>query len=108
MSVNRSAKLGYGFMVHDDELEWMEERGMALYDSFVESDYAVRLDGYANPSPYFFGLTIFSLDEGEAAAIPNVRSYDRQKYAEMVKQFKQFCPNRTTYLPKDYILFCID
>lgn len=108
MSISRSASLGYGFMVHADELELMKERDVALYDDFVDSDYVVRLNGYADVSSYFFGLVIFSLDEGEAASVPNVRTYDREKYSEMMEQFKRYCPNRTTYLPKDYILFCVD
>ncbi len=108
MSVDRSASLGYGFIVHADELELMKERDAALYNDFVDSDYAVRLDGYASSSSYFFGLVIFSLDEGEAASVPNVRTYNHEKYFEMMEQFKRYCPNRTIYLPKDYILFCVD
>ena len=108
MSVNYSAKLGYGFTVHADELEWMEERGVELYENFIDSEFTVRLNGYVDYPDYFFGLIIFSLDEGEAASVPNVRTYDREKYAKMMKQFKQYCPNRTTYLPKDYVLFCVD
>ena len=109
MSVFRSAKLGYGFMVHADDLEQMTERGVELYEAFIDSDFTVRLDGYADyPTDYFFGLTIFSLDEGEAASVPNVRNFDREKYTQMMEEFKLYCPNRRPFLPKDYILFCVD
>ena len=108
MSISRSATLGYGFMVHADELEEMRKRDAASYEDFIDSDYVIRLNGYTDVSSYFFGLAIFSLDEGEAASVPNVRTYDHEKYSEMMEQFKRYCPNRTTYLPKDYILFCVD
>ena len=109
MSVSYSAKLGYGFMVHADDLEQMEERSVELYEDFIDNDFTVRLNGYVDyPTDYFFGLTIFSLDEGEAATVPNVRNFDHDKYIQMIEQFKQYCPNHKQYLPKDYILFCVD
>ena len=109
MSVSRSVKLGYGFMVHADDLEWMQERGVELYEAFMDSDFTVCLNGYADyPTDYFFGLTIFNLDEGEAASVPNVRNIDKEKYAQMMDEFKLYCPNRKPYLPKDYVLFCVD
>lgn len=108
MSISYSAKLGYGFMIHQDELKEMEERDVELYEDFIDNDFTLRLDGYAETSDYFFGLIIYSLSEGEAATVPNVRKLDQSKYNRMMKQIKQYCPNRKHYLPKDYVLFCVD
>ena len=109
MSISRSAKLGYGFMVHADDFEQMTERGVELYEAFMDSDFTVCLNGYANyPTDYFFGFIIFSLDEGEVASIPNEHNFDKEQYAQMMDEFKLYCSHRKSFIPKDYVLFCVD
>ena len=109
MSVSRSAKLGYGFMVSSDDLEQMTERGVELYEAFMDSDFTVCLNGYTGyPINYFFGLITLSLDEGEAASIPNEHNFDEEQYTQMIDEFKLYCPHRKSFIPKDYVLFCVD
>jgi hypothetical protein len=105
MSIAYSARVGYGFLVDLDEQHQMTDE---VFEEFVDSDFAVRIDGYADTSKYFFGLTKFSLDPGEAVSIPTKREYDPVKFSNMLNEFKYFCPNRDNYVPKDYVIFSVD
>ena len=105
MSVNYSATLGYGFLIDSNECVNMPDE---KYEAFVESEYYLCIDAYCDNPTIFFGLTIFNLDPGEAANVPNIRKYDHKKFTEMMDEFKLYFPNRSDYLPRDYIMSCID
>ena len=105
MSVYYSARLGYGFVVEQNELQWMEDHN--IIDDFFDSSYVCVIDGYSSVPKYFFGITRFALDPGEIASVP-INYRHNEHLFDMIDEFRRCCPNRQNYIPKDYIFCSID
>ena len=101
MSVNYSAKYGYGFAVSADEINKISNE---LIDDFMDSEFHTFIDCYDNNAPHFFGLILHSAEPGWAIALPAVDNYSRNDFQLMLKQFKKFFPNHSTSTIKHYLI----
>ena len=101
MSVEFSTSLGYGFIVHDNEVENLP---FNKHDDFIDNDYTIRLNCWSDTSDYFFGLTSFYVEPGAAVCVPTKRTYPHDEVMNMISEFKTYFPEKEFYIPKDYIL----
>lgn len=108
MSVKYTTRLGYGFILTKTEYGWLSDE---KFEEFIDHDLTHILDGYDPDSdaPYFFGLSVISLDPGQYCSIPNDRHflYTHQEIIEMLQEFKKFFPDLKDH-PRDYVISCID
>ena len=101
MSVEISTTLGYGFIVNDSEVENLP---FNKHDDFIDNDYTIRINCWADTSDYFFGLSNFRVEPGTAVCIPTKRAYNHDKIISMIDEFKSYFPEKELYVPKDYII----
>lgn len=96
MSVDYKAIYGYGFIVTDSDLQALTAEE---YDNFIDSDYHICVDGYANKDSYhFFGLILNEIVPGEVEVIPAVDHYDHEDFIKMNSCFRRFFPEHKFYL----------
>ena len=106
MSVSYSSRLGYGYIVERHEYCNLSDE---LRHKFQESEYAFAIDGWnTDGSTYFFGLIINTADPSDYFMIPAVISYDHEQFIKMMDEFKALFPERESYMPRQYVLSCID
>ena len=105
MSVRYSTRIGYGYIIHADEIT-SEEFENKLNNEYDE--YALPIDSYAGRPNYFFGLLYVKVPHGEGYRIPIHQIFDRDKLCDMIEKYKDLCPNKDNYICHDYILSCVD
>lgn len=106
MSVSYSSRFGYGYIVERNEYRNLSDK---LRHEFQESEYALAIDGWdIDGSTYFFGLIINAADPSGYFMVPAVISYDHEQFLEMMNEFKILFPNRASYMPRQYVLSCVD
>ena len=106
MSVSYTTRFGYGFQVSQKEVKQMTEEKL---QAFQESDYALSLNGWEpDTCNYFFGILQGFVDPGYMVEVPTRRNYNHEEFMEMLEEFKSYFPDRKEYVPRDYILACID
>ncbi len=100
--------LGYGFYITEKEVRELKERNRTLYQKFLSNPWATPLDQRGRPfCNYFFGLIWGCITPGYGIDVPTRRDYSHQDILKTLNQFKEFFPNQTVYIMKDYVLSCI-
>lgn len=101
MSVDYSAIYGYGFMITPEDIETIPED---LRDEFFDSDYAIRVDSYADRSNYFFGLKLTQASPGFMFELPVVDKYAHETFMAMMHEFKHFFPHKDALQLRHYLI----
>lgn len=101
MSVDYTAIYGYGFMITADEAANIPED---MFDEFIDSDYTLCVDNYADESNYFFGLKLTQASPGYIFELPVVDKYSHQDCCNMMAEFKRFFPHRSPREIKHYLI----
>ena len=101
-----NTRYGYGFIIpHEDYCYFDEDK----INQLQNSDFTFIIDSwYPDISTYFFGIILGYADPGEYIMIPSVPLYDHNKFTKMMQEFKTFFPGREFYVPRHYILSCVD
>ena len=101
MSVDYTAIYGYGYMITADEAANIPED---IFDEFIDSDYTLCVDNYADESNYFFGLKLTQASPGYIYELPVVDKYAHETFMDMMHEFKRFFPNRNPQEIKHYLI----
>ena len=101
MSVDYIAIYGYGFMITADEVADISED---MIDDFIDSDYTIRVDDYAEESNYFFGLKLTQASPGFMFELPVVDRYAHETFIDMMHEFKRFFPHKDTLQLRHYLI----
>lgn len=101
MSVDYTAIYGYGYLITADEAADIPED---MFDDFIDSDYTLCVDNYADESNYFFGLKLTQVSPGYIYELPVVDNYGHQDFCNMMAEFKRFFPNRSPREIKHYLI----
>ena len=101
MSVNYTAKYGYGYIVSAKDVEVMPQ---SIYDEFIDSVFTTALNSYDSDDGFFFGLILHSAVPGYAIPIPSIDNYSHNDCVQMLKEFRAYFPNKSPMAIKHYLL----
>jgi hypothetical protein len=101
MSVDYTAIYGYGFMITADEAANIPED---MFDEFIDSDYTICVDNYADESNYFFGLKLTQASPGYIYELPVVDNYAHETFMAMMHEFKRFFPHKDALQLRHYLI----
>ena len=104
MSVDCTARYGYGFLVSADEISEIPDE---LIDDFQDSEFHHTIDCYTDEAPHFFGLILHSAECGWAVPLPVRDNFAPHDFLKMVQEFKKFFPKRKASDIKHYLISSI-
>jgi len=107
MSVNYSARAGYGYYITSEEIEKTFGDNEKLLNEFYEDDFTFMIDSWGNSPNCFFGILYAQPAEGTGCQLEITHNFNHEKVKTMIKKFKELFPNHDA-LCHDYILSCVD
>lgn len=102
MSVDYRAIYGYGFLVSADDVAKIPDEKI---DDFMDNPFCLCVDNYVNSNfEYFFGLKLCSAEPGYAFALPAVDNYSHNDFIQMIREFKEYFPDKDAFTIKHYLI----
>ena len=90
MSVDYSAKYGFGFIITEEDLHNL---GPEKRDKMIDSEFFHCIDDYSErkkDTPYFFGIIIKSADPGEYCLVPTFDVFKPGELNRMSSEFRTY------------------
>ena len=101
MSVDCRAIYGYGFLVSANDVAKIPNEKI---DDFMDSPFCLCIDTYIRDCDYFFGLKLCSAEPGYAFALPATDNYAHSDLIKMMREFKEYFPDKDAFTIKHYLI----